>query len=60
MATKTAPERKTIRRKKTAVKSISKVRGDKEKKESPTGGKIHNNMIVGRITYYTDEQELFE
>jgi formamidopyrimidine-DNA glycosylase len=31
-----------------------------KKKQSPTGGKIHNKMVSSRITYYTDEQELFE
>lgn len=31
-----------------------------KKKESPTGGKIHNKMVNSRITYYTDEQELYD
>jgi formamidopyrimidine-DNA glycosylase len=30
------------------------------KKESPTGAKIHNKMLNSRITYYTDEQELYK
>lgn len=30
------------------------------KKESPTGAAIHQKMIGGRKTYYTDEQELFK
>ncbi|HYK57066.1 MAG TPA: DNA-formamidopyrimidine glycosylase family protein [Flavisolibacter sp.] len=30
-----------------------------KKKHSPTGGVIHNKMVSSRITYYTDEQELF-
>ena len=41
------------------VRDFLKIHNSK-KKESPTGGKIHNKMIGGRITYYTDEQELFE
>jgi formamidopyrimidine-DNA glycosylase len=31
-----------------------------KKKHSPTGGIIHNKMMSSRITYYTNEQELFE
>jgi formamidopyrimidine-DNA glycosylase len=31
-----------------------------KKKDSPTGAKIHSKMVHSRITYYTDEQELFE
>ncbi len=31
-----------------------------KKKQSPTGGTIHNKMVSSRITYYTDEQELFD
>jgi formamidopyrimidine-DNA glycosylase len=30
------------------------------KNESPTGAKIHNKMLNSRITYYTDEQELYK
>jgi formamidopyrimidine-DNA glycosylase len=30
------------------------------KKLSPTGGKIQSKMLASRITYYTDEQELFQ
>lgn len=31
-----------------------------KKKESPAGMKIHNKMLNSRITYYTDEQELYK
>jgi formamidopyrimidine-DNA glycosylase len=31
-----------------------------KKKESPTGEKIHNKMLNSRITYYTNEQELYK
>jgi formamidopyrimidine-DNA glycosylase len=31
-----------------------------KKKESPTGAKIHSKMLNSRITYYTDEQELYK
>jgi formamidopyrimidine-DNA glycosylase len=31
-----------------------------KKKESPTGAKIHSKMVNSRITYYTNEQELYE
>lgn len=31
-----------------------------DKKKSPGGKTIHNKMLNSRITYYTDEQELFE
>jgi len=41
------------------VRDFLKIHNSK-KKESPTAGKIHNKMIGGRITYYTDEQEIFE
>ena len=41
------------------VRGFLKIHNSK-KKESPTGGKIHNKMVSSRITYYTDEQELFE
>ncbi|MBO9681772.1 MAG: Fpg/Nei family DNA glycosylase [Flavisolibacter sp.] len=30
-----------------------------KKKEDPSGAKIHNKMLSSRITYYTDEQELY-
>ena len=41
------------------VRDFLKIHNSK-KKESPTGGKIHNKMVNSRITYYTDEQELYE
>ena len=41
------------------VRDFLKVHNSK-RKESPTGGKIHNTMLNSRITYYTDEQELYE
>ena len=31
-----------------------------KKKKSPTGATIRNEMLNSRITYYTDEQEVFE
>ena len=40
-------------------RSFLKIHNSK-KKESPTGSKIHNKMLNSRITYYTDEQELYE
>lgn len=40
-------------------RSFLKVHNSK-KKESPTGEKIHNKMVNSRITYYTNEQELYE
>jgi len=40
-------------------RSFLKIHNSK-KKESPTGGKIYNKMVNSRITYYTDEQELYE
>lgn len=40
-------------------RSFLKIHNSK-KKESPTGGKIHNKRVNSRITYYTDEQELYE
>ena len=40
-------------------RSFLKIHNSK-KKESPTGAKIHNKMVNSRITYFTDEQELFE
>lgn len=40
-------------------RSFLKIHNSK-KKESPTGAKIHNKMVNSRITYYTDEQELYE
>jgi formamidopyrimidine-DNA glycosylase len=40
-------------------RSFLKIHNSK-KKESPTGAKIHNKMLNSRITYYTDEQELYE
>jgi formamidopyrimidine-DNA glycosylase len=30
------------------------------KKQSPTGGEIHNKIVSSRKTYYTDEQDLYE
>lgn len=39
-------------------RSFLKIHNSK-KKESTTGAKIHNKMLNSRITYYTDEQELF-
>jgi formamidopyrimidine-DNA glycosylase len=41
------------------IRDFLKIHNSK-KKESPTGGKIHNSTISSRITYYTDEQKLFE
>ena len=41
------------------VRSFLKIHNSK-KKESPTGGKILTTTINSRITYYTEEQELFE
>jgi formamidopyrimidine-DNA glycosylase len=41
------------------VRNFMKVHGSKLT-ESPTGGKIKQEEIGGRKTYYTDEQELFE
>lgn len=40
-------------------RSFLKIHNSK-KKESPNGKKIHNKMVNSRITYYTDEQELYE
>jgi formamidopyrimidine-DNA glycosylase len=40
-------------------RSFLKIHNSK-KKESPTGQKIHNKMLNSRITYYTDEQELYK
>jgi formamidopyrimidine-DNA glycosylase len=40
-------------------RSFLKIHNSK-KKESPTGAKIHNKMLNSRITYYTDEQELYK
>jgi formamidopyrimidine-DNA glycosylase len=40
-------------------RSFLKIHNSK-KKESPTAAKIHNKMVNSRITYYTDEQELYE
>jgi len=40
-------------------RSFLKIHNSK-KKESPAGAKIHNKMVNSRITYYTDEQELYE
>ncbi len=40
-------------------RSFLKIHNSK-KKESPTGEKIHNKMVNSRITYYTNEQELYE
>ncbi|HWI93467.1 MAG TPA: DNA-formamidopyrimidine glycosylase family protein [Flavisolibacter sp.] len=40
-------------------RSFLKIHNSK-KKESPGGAKIHNKMVNSRITYYTDEQELYE
>jgi len=40
-------------------RSFLKIHNSK-KKESPTGEKIHNKMLNSRITYYTDEQELYK
>jgi formamidopyrimidine-DNA glycosylase len=31
-----------------------------KKKKSPTGGSIHSEMLNSRITYYTDEQEVYK
>ena len=41
------------------VRDFLKIHNSK-KKESPTGGKILNTTINSRITYYSEEQELFE
>lgn len=40
-------------------RSFLKIHNSK-KKESPTGAKIQSKMVNSRITYYTDEQELYE
>lgn len=40
-------------------RSFLKIHNSKNR-ESPTGAKIHNKMVNSRITYYTDEQELYE
>ena len=40
-------------------RSFLKIHNSK-KKESPGGAKIHNKMVNSRISYYTDEQELYE
>jgi len=40
-------------------RSFLKIHNSK-KKESPTGAKIHNKMLNSRITYFTDEQELYK
>lgn len=40
-------------------RSFLKIHNSK-KKESPAGAKIHNKMLNSRITYYTDEQELYK
>lgn len=40
-------------------RSFLKIHNSK-KKESSTGAKIHNKVVNSRITYYTEEQELFE
>lgn len=41
------------------IRDFLKIHNSK-RKESPTGGKILNTTINSRITYYTEEQELFE
>jgi formamidopyrimidine-DNA glycosylase len=41
------------------VRDFLKIHNSK-KKESPTGGKIKNQMLNSRVTYYTDEQQLYE
>jgi formamidopyrimidine-DNA glycosylase len=41
------------------VRDFLKIHNSKMKK-SPTGGKIVNKMINGRITYYSSEQKLFK
>ena len=41
------------------VRDFLKIHNAK-KEQSPTGGKIHHKMANSRITYYTDEQELFK
>ena len=41
------------------VRDFLKIHNSK-KEESPTGGKILNTTINSRITYYSEEQELFE
>jgi formamidopyrimidine-DNA glycosylase len=40
-------------------RSFLKIHNSK-KKEGPAGAKIHNKMLSSRITYYTDEQELYK
>lgn len=40
-------------------RSFLKIHNSK-KKESPSGAKIHSKMVNSRITYYTNEQELYE
>lgn len=40
-------------------RSFLKIHNSKEK-ESPTGAKIYNKIVNSRISYYTDEQELYE
>lgn len=40
-------------------RSFLKIHNSK-KKESPSGAKIHSKMVNSRITYYTDEQVLYE
>jgi formamidopyrimidine-DNA glycosylase len=40
-------------------RSFLKIHNSK-KKESPSGAKIQNKMVNSRITYFTDEQELYE
>jgi formamidopyrimidine-DNA glycosylase len=41
------------------VRDFLKIHNSKKKK-SPAGGMIHNTKINSRITYYTDEQELYK
>jgi formamidopyrimidine-DNA glycosylase len=41
------------------VRDFLKIHNSK-KKESPTGGAIEHEMLNSRITYYTDEQELYK
>jgi len=40
-------------------RSFLKIHNSK-KKESPTGAKIQNKMLKSRITYFTDEQDLYK
>jgi len=41
------------------IRDFLKIHNSKQK-ESPTGRKIRNNKISSRITYYTNEQKLFD